>query len=48
MIIPLPSKSLHGVVKESPDKGSETAPQFSDFDKVIEKEFGIINDLEVL
>jgi hypothetical protein len=48
MIISLPSKSPHGVIRDSPGQGSEKAPQFSNFDQVIQKEFGIINDLEVL
>jgi hypothetical protein len=48
MIKSLPSKSPHRVVRESTDQGSEKAPQFSNFDQVIQKEFGIINYLEVL
>jgi hypothetical protein len=42
------SKSHHGVIRKSTSGGQEKAPQYSDFDNVIGKEFGIINDIEIL
>jgi hypothetical protein len=42
------SKSHHEVIRKSTSGGQEKAAQYSDFDKVIGKKFGIINDIEIL
>jgi hypothetical protein len=42
------SKSPPGEESEPPSEGSEKAPQYSNFDKVIREEFGIINHIELL
>jgi hypothetical protein len=41
-------KSPSGEESEPPSEGSEKAPQYSNFDKVIREEFGIINHIELL
>jgi hypothetical protein len=46
-ILPL-SKSTPGEESESSSDVSEKAPQYSNFDKVIREEFGIINHIELL
>jgi hypothetical protein len=48
MNVPVQSKSLHGEEKGSTGGGSEKAPQYTDYDKVIRSEFGIINDIDLL
>jgi hypothetical protein len=45
---PLQSQLLHGMKRKIPRGGAEKAPQYSDFSKVIQKEFGILNNIGVL
>ena len=48
MKIPVQSKLPHAVQIESSGGGSQEGPQYSDFAKVIQKRFGIINNIGVL
>ena len=41
--IPVQSKSLHAVQTKSSSGGSQEGPQYSDFEKAIQKRFGIID-----
>jgi hypothetical protein len=45
---PVHSQSPYGMERKFPIGGSEKAPQYSDFSKVIQKEFGILNHIGIL
>jgi hypothetical protein len=45
MNIPVRSQSLHGIHTQSSDSGSGDTPGYSNFDQVIENEFGIVNGI---
>jgi hypothetical protein len=44
----LQNKSPYDIERKSPSGGLEKAPQYSDFSKVIQKEFGILNHIGLL
>jgi hypothetical protein len=48
MKIPVQSKSLQAFQTESSGGGSQKGPQYSDFEEVIQKDFGIIKNIGVL
>jgi hypothetical protein len=45
---PVQSQSLHVIDTESSGGGPSETPQYSDFDQIIENEFGIINGIGAL
>jgi hypothetical protein len=45
---PVQSQLPYGTERKFPSGGSEKAPQYSDFSKVIQKEFGILNHIGLL
>lgn len=48
MIAPGQSKSVQGVQTKPPHGDSDQALEYSDFDRVIQEEFGIINEVAIL
>jgi hypothetical protein len=42
------SQLLYGMKRKIPSGGLEKAPQYSDFSKVIQNEFGILNHIGLL